>query len=135
LDVDDEIAAKLQNVLPLGDTLHPPASRDVLQVSPNDPWPQDVAPTCTTEPERGIRTAVRVGQQRERQFSLGQISRQPLGLTHRYGKYPYSGFAKLFESIRHLDQVGLARDSRQVAEEDYERPIGQQFGKSDAAPV
>jgi len=66
---------------------------------------------------------------------LCKVTAEPVGPTHRDRRDVAAEFAKLGDSLRHLDQVGLARDSREVAQEDQQRRPDEKLGKADRGAV
>jgi len=133
---EDEVAAKLQQVLARVGPLHPVAAEHPAEVAQQDAGPEEREPRGPFEAERAVRGPVRVSRERHAPAGPGRVPRERLGLRLRHDEY---GAARGREPVAggvHLAEVGVARDSGEVAEEDEEEELAvEERREPDGRPV
>src|SRR5262249_49101539 len=127
---DQKVPSGLEGVFPLWDSSNLGSPENKLRVPPQNSWSQKSPPGCSTQTERGIAGPVWVREQWEGQRLLGQVPGDALGPAHRNRDHLKSERLELRVPLAHLDQVSLARDSSEMAEEDQKCWPDQQVGQT-----
>ncbi len=133
--VEDEVAAKLQDILSGGEAPEAPAAAHRPEVVGQDVGSEEHSPAPALQAESPISSALGVAEEWERPWLQAEVGREcrRLALADRdqLGPQGVNGV----EMVLHPAEVRLTRNSDQVAQEDDQQGPGVEVAEGDRRPV
>src|SRR5262245_12987270 len=124
LAVEDEVAAKLQDVFALVRLLDAVALPHSACVAPQTPRLEERQPTRAFQTKRGVCVAFGVADDGHRPLLPRDVKREHFRFCLRDDKNGATECRELVACGVHLTEVGVARDSREVPQKNEEQEIG-----------